>query len=56
MLIQVRRFIFEITHNSVFIQVPYIGALFVGAGLPTVFDRWSEVRRFDCEKSLKISV
>jgi hypothetical protein len=45
MLIHVKSFVFEITRNSVFIQVPFIGALFVGKGLPTVFDRWSVVRK-----------
>lgn len=45
MLIHVKSFVFEITHNFVFIQVPFIGALFVGKGLPTVFDRWSVVKQ-----------
>ena len=45
MQIHVKSFVFEITHNSVFIQVPFIGALFVGEGLPTVFDWWEKVKQ-----------
>jgi hypothetical protein len=56
MLIEFKSFIFEITLNWLYIQVPFIGALFVGKGLPTVFDRWSEVKRSEKVKSIKISV
>ncbi|WP_156900652.1 hypothetical protein [Maridesulfovibrio bastinii] len=45
MLIEFKSFIFEITLNWLYIQVPFIGALFVGKGLPTVFDWWSEVKQ-----------
>ncbi len=38
-------FVFEITGNFVFIQIPYIGALFTGIDLPTVFDSWSAIKR-----------
>ena len=40
-----RRFRFEPGRNSLYVLVPFVGALWIGGGLPFCADGWRTLRR-----------
>lgn len=38
------RFRFEIGRNSLYVCVPFVGALWVGGGMPACWDSWATLR------------